>query len=132
MTHEYTLLVGGTIIPGAGPDAEAIAWAHGVILAIGSRSEVLAISRGDSTLFDLAGACVIPLDERAEARWPAPSRLEVGGPADLAVLKVDPRRREQELTAPGLETLALVRGGRVVTGALSGRGRGPTNAGPAP
>lgn len=37
VTHEYTLLVGGTIVPGDGaPDATAIAWAAGVILALGT------------------------------------------------------------------------------------------------
>ena len=106
MTHEYTLLVGGTVIPGGGqPDVSAIAWAHDTVLLVGSDDAVRAISRGDSHEFDLAGRFVVPLD--------VGGTLEVGGPADLTVLSSDPR------TAPSPPlTVAIVRAGRVVEGAL--------------
>jgi predicted amidohydrolase YtcJ len=82
VTHEYTLLLGATVLPGGGRAAcEAIAWAHGIVLALGSDAEVRAISRGDSRVLEYPGAFVVPLA--------AP--LEVGGPADLAVLARDPR-----------------------------------------
>ena len=103
MTHEYTLLVGATVIPGGGdPDRAALAWAMGTILALGSEAEVRAISRGDSVVLDAAGGFVVPLA----------GPLEVGSPADLAVLRSDPR-----LGAAG-EPLAVVRGGHVVAGRL--------------
>jgi predicted amidohydrolase YtcJ len=99
VTHLYTLLLGGTVIPGGGqPDVSAIAWAGDIVIALGSDEDVRAISRGDSYFVDLRGAVVVPLEE---------ATLEVGGPADLAVLSADPRK-----------TLAVVRGGRVVSGAL--------------
>jgi hypothetical protein len=112
---------GGTVIPGAdAPDAEAIAWAHGVILAVGSRTDVTAISRGDSALVELGGACVIPLADGAEPGWPTSARLEVGGPADMALLAADPRRHGGEAPGGRLEAIAIIRGGRVVSGALPG------------
>jgi predicted amidohydrolase YtcJ len=105
VTHEYTLLVGGTVIAGgSAPDAEAIAWAADTILALGSEAEVRAISRGDSHVLDLEGAFVVGLE--------AP--LEVGGPADLAVHDRDPRR------SPADPARAVVRGGRLVEGLLPG------------
>ncbi|MEO7333384.1 MAG: hypothetical protein ABIZ71_05530 [Gemmatimonadales bacterium] len=120
MTHEYTLLVGGVVIRGGDePDATAIAWAADTVLAIGSDAEVRAISRGDSHFSELLGATVIPLGGGGEPRWPTDATLEVGGPADLAVLRVDPRAAGGPGSGDGpLETLALIRGGRVVTGAL--------------
>ncbi|MHB8890606.1 MAG: hypothetical protein ACYC65_01010 [Candidatus Limnocylindrales bacterium] len=122
MTHRYTLLVGGTVIPGGGePDATAIAWADDTVLALGGDRDVRAISRGDSHLFPLGGAYVVPLAAGSDAIWPAGATLEVGGRADLAVLDRDPRRLPAG--GPGASsarTVALVRGGRVVAGALPG------------
>jgi predicted amidohydrolase YtcJ len=113
VTHEYTLLVGGTVIRGGtAADAQAIAWAHGVILAIGSNAEVRAISRGDSTVIDLGGACVVPLARDAT--------LDVGGSADLAILATDPRLSPESGPWPPSSATAVVRGGRVVSGALPG------------
>jgi predicted amidohydrolase YtcJ len=112
MTHEYTLLVGGVVLPGAdGPDATAIAWAGDTVLAIGSDAEVRAISRGDSHVVDLRGTAVIPVAGDAEASWPTVGRLEVGGPADLAILEDDPRRAR-------LRVRAVVRAGHVVQGSM--------------
>ena len=117
MTHEYTLLVGGTVIAGGGaPVATAIAWADDTVLAIGTDEEVRAISRGDSHLVDLQGAWVVPLA----------SVLEMGGRADLAVFPHDPgpwpapdpetQLAEAQLTG----ALSVIRAGRVVAGALPG------------
>lgn len=126
MTHEYTLLVGGVIIPGDDePDASAIAWAGGTVIAIGTDAAVRAISRGDSHVIDLRGASVVPLAPGSDAVRPPGARLEVGGPADLAVLDRDPRgtpfRAPSEASgaAPVL-ALAVFRGGRLVAGALPG------------
>jgi predicted amidohydrolase YtcJ len=103
VTHQYTLLVGGVVIPGDGqPDCSAIAWAQDMVIALGSDDAVMAISRGDSTLIDLAGAVVVPVSE---------GTLEAGGPADLELLDGDPR-------AGRAQTLAVVRDGHVVSGAL--------------
>jgi len=105
VTHEYTLLTGGHIVLGGGlPDATAIAWAADTILAIGSDEEVRAMSRGDSRFVDLGGAMVRPATDGA--------RLEVGGPADLAIEAPSPNER-------GDRALVIVRGGRVVAGSLS-------------
>lgn len=129
MTHLYTLLVGGTVIPGGDkPDASAIAWAADTVIAIGGDEEIRAISRGDSHLIDLRGAIVVPLaaaGKDADATWPADATLEVGGRADLAVLNSDPRRAHARAHArPATDStpraLALVRGGRIVKGALPG------------
>ncbi|MCI0583843.1 MAG: hypothetical protein L0227_13315 [Chloroflexi bacterium] len=82
MTHEYTLLLGGTVLPGGDlPPCEAVAWADATILAVGTREEVEAVSRGDSRRLSADGAFVVPLGPP----------LEVGGRADLAVLVIDPR-----------------------------------------
>ncbi|TAK02388.1 MAG: hypothetical protein EPO36_02255 [Chloroflexota bacterium] len=103
MTHEYRLLLGGTVLPGPGrPPCEAIAWADATILALGTTEEVEAISRGDSHRLAAAGGFVVPLGPP----------LEVGAPADLAVLARDPR-----LGDPG-SPRAVVRGGRIVAGRL--------------
>jgi predicted amidohydrolase YtcJ len=106
VTHEYTLLLGATVLPGGGaPPCEALAWAAGIILALGSEADVRAISRGDSHVMALGGRFVVPLD----------GPLEVGAPADLAVLATDPR------DAPGSgapRRIAVLRGGHVVEGTL--------------
>ena len=120
MTHRYTLLVGGTILPGGDePEATALAWAEDTVIAIGSDAAIAGISRGDSHLVDLGGAFVVPLDAALELRWPSAATLDVGGPADLAVLEDDPR----EVRARGavaLSAVAIVRAGRVVAGRLPG------------
>jgi predicted amidohydrolase YtcJ len=127
VTHEYTLLVGGTVIPGdGGPDVTAIAWAEDTILAVGTDQEVLAISRGDSHLVDLQGAWVVPLAPDADggrvvAAGPGGAVLEVGGRADLAVLSRDPRLGPVDgAEAQPAPALAVIRGGRVVDGGLPG------------
>ncbi len=106
MTHLYTVLVGGTVVPRGGqPDVSAVAWAEDIVLALGSDDDVSAISRGDSHFVELGGAFVAPLGD---------GLLEVGGRADLAVFAADPR------VESGRRPLAVVRGGRVVEGALPG------------
>ncbi len=113
VTHEYTVLTGGLILPGADlHETTAMAWAGDTILAIGEDAEVRAISRGDSHFVDLRGATVIPLAAGSEPVWPTDATLEVGGPADLAVLTHDPR------LAP-LQVQAVVRSGRLVDGVLT-------------
>lgn len=114
VTHLYTLLIGGLVIPGGDePDGTAVAWAADTVLAIGDDDEIRAISRGDSHLVDLKGAVVVPLGAAGDATWPVEVTLTIGSRADLAVLSGDPR------LAP-VRTLALVRGGSVVSGALPG------------
>jgi len=104
MTHEYTLLVGGTVIVGDGePDAEAIAWAEDTILALGSEVEVRGISRGDSHVVDIPGTFV---------RGAGAGRLGVGDAADLEVFDADPRG------AAGAAATVVIRAGRVVAGEL--------------
>ena len=111
MTHEYTLLVGGRVLPGgSAPEATAIAWAAGTVLMLGSDAEIHAISRGDSHLVELGGAFVVPGDSVGPA---GDGVLEIGGPADLDVFDGDPR-------GGGLEPVAVVRAGRVIEGSLPG------------
>ena len=120
VTHEYTLLVNGTILPGSdaargshaapGPHAapaQAIAWAHDTILALGTTDEVDAVSRGDSTRVDLHGTFVVPLGDEV---------LEPGAPANLRLLDRDPR-----LPGSAARTLAIVRAGHVTQGSLRAR-----------
>ncbi len=118
MTHEYTLLLGATVLPdGRTRACEAIAWASGTILALGTDAEVRAISRGDSQVLRFDGAYVLPIE----------GPLEVGGPADLLVLEADPRETDPRWAAPqgaGAARLnagtgrliAEIRGGHVVGG----------------
>jgi len=118
VTHQYTLLIGGTVISGRDePDVSAIAWAADTVIALGSDDDVRGASRGDSHVIDLKGASVVALGDGPDAQWPPDATLEVGGRADLAVLESDPRR----IDAPAgqwLSALALVRCGRVVAGRL--------------
>ena len=107
MTHRYTLLVGGAILPGPGePAVSAIAWAEGVVLVMGTDEQVRAVSRGDSHVIDLHGAFVVP----------ASGTIEIGDLADLDVRIDDPR------ATPGAShpTMARIRGGHVVSGSLNG------------
>ncbi len=119
MTHEYTLLLGGTVMTGrSGPDAAAIAWAADTVLALGTEMEVRSISRGDSHVVRIPGRFVVPLAPGAEVAWPTDAVLELGGPADLAVLDGDPRLAAglDGEGAIGVHVLALIRAGRVETG----------------
>lgn len=114
MTHEYTLLLGATILPGGdAPACDALAWAAGTILALGSEAEIRAISRGDSGVMVVRGRFVVPLA----------TPLEVGAPADMAVLATDPRARPGS-SAP--RRLMVIRGGHVVEDALPAPPRRPT------
>ena len=107
MTHRYTLLVGGTVLSSMdGRLATAIAWAEGVVLAVGTDEQVLAASRGDSHVIDVQGAFVVP----------ASGTIEIGDPADLDVLIDDPRAAP-DASSP---TMAQIRGGHVVSGSLHG------------
>jgi hypothetical protein len=122
VTHRYTILVGGNVIPGGGePDVSAIAWADDTVIALGADDEVTGISRGDSHVVDLAGSCVVPLGEGNDARWPVGASLAIGGRADLAVVARDPRDGSDP-RARRLEAIALIRGGRLVAGRLPGTG----------
>jgi predicted amidohydrolase YtcJ len=118
VTHRYTLLVGGTVISGHDePDVSAIAWAEDTVLALGNDADIRRVSSGDSHVFDLAGAFVLPLGDGHGVNWPAVGTLDVGGPANLAVMARDPR--EARADAGGeLSPIAVVRAGRVVAGAL--------------
>jgi hypothetical protein len=117
MTHRYSLLVGATILPGQGePPRTAIAWAEGIVLALGTDDQIRAISRGDSELFDLRGAFVVPLGADDMVAWPPLATLEIGGPADLVILSVDPRDGRGEPS----RVVGVIRGGHVVRGSLPG------------
>ena len=127
MTHLYSIARGGIVIRGTGqPDATALAWAGGTVLALGDEAGVSSISRGDSLVAELRGACVVPLAGGSDAPWPLRGTLEVGGPADFAVVERDPRTTAaQAATAgtpprPSIGTLAIVRAGRLVSGSFSG------------
>lgn len=115
MTHEYTLLLGGTVLAGEDPEpATAIAWAAGTVLALGSDDEIRSISRGDSMFVPLRGAFVVPLGPDAdEPPWPPQGTLEIGAPADMAILAGDPRA-----SGPPAPVLAVLRGGHAVRGRL--------------
>jgi predicted amidohydrolase YtcJ len=113
MTHEYTLLVGGTVLPGAGrPAVSAMAWALGTLLVVGTDAQVLGVSRGDSLRVELHGEFVVPIGPADAASWPPAGTLEIGDPADFAVLLDDPR------VAPAPRVAWIVRGGHVVRGTL--------------
>lgn len=117
MTHRYTLLVGGSVLSGAGrPSCSAIAWAEGTVLALGTDEDVRSVSGGDSELVDLQGAFVVPIGAEADPTWPPSATLELGGPADLAVLAEDPRTGTGVWQRP----TAIVRAGHVTRGRLPG------------
>jgi hypothetical protein len=105
VTHEYTLLLDATVLPGGPggdqPPCEAIAWAGDTILALGSTDEVTAISRGDSHVVRYPNGFVVPVA----------GTLEVGGPADLDVLGADPR--PSAAAGGGPPVRARVRAGRI-------------------
>jgi hypothetical protein len=106
MTHEYTILIGGVILPGgAEPACSAIAWTADTILALGTDEDVLSISRGGSAVIRLEGRVVVPLADGGV--------LEVGGPADLAVLSPGSALGDAAV-------VALVRSGRLAEGGLDG------------
>jgi len=118
VTHRYTLLVGGTILPGGGqPSCSAIAWAEGIVLALGTDAQVRSASRGDSDFLELHGAFVVPLGAEDDPRWPPAGSLEIGGLADLAILNRDPRSSSVQTAS----VVALVRGGHAVRGSLPSR-----------
>jgi hypothetical protein len=121
VTHLYTILLGGNVIPARDqPAVSAIAWAGDTVIGLGSDEELRGLSRGDSWFVDLEGASVVPLGGD-DATWPIDGTLEIGGRADLAVVAGDPRVRPEPSTPPPM--VALVRGGRVVAGRLPGSGR---------
>ena len=122
MTHRYTILTGGLVLPGADEaPVTAIAWAGDTVIALGDDEAMLSLSRGDSRFVDLEGASVIPLGE-GDPGWPVGAMLEVGGRADLAILASDPRPRYEVGERPSV--VAVIRGGRVVSGILPGAAGG--------
>lgn len=121
MTHEYTLLVGGTILTTLGqPPVGSMAWAAGTVIALGTEDQVRGISRGDSTVLNLHGSFVAPLDPNGAFDWPPRVDLEIGGPADIAILNEDPRTARARR-----RPMALIRGGHVVEGSLPASGGEP-------
>ena len=118
MTHRYTILTGGLVLPAADePAVSAIAWAGDTVIALGGDEAMRSLSRGDSWFVDLDGACVIALGE-GDPAWPAGATLDVGGRADLAILATDPRTADEAAARPSV--VAVIRGGRVVAGRLPG------------
>ena len=127
MTHEYTLLIRGTIISGRDePDVSAIAWAADTVIALGSDDDVRGTSRGDSHVIDLGGASVVGLGEGPDARWPTDATLEVGGRADLAVLESDPRLMDAPAQQPAVGARPRPRGTRRCRKAARGAPIGQT------
>jgi predicted amidohydrolase YtcJ len=117
VTHLYTILVRGTVLPGRdAPPVAAIAWAGDTVIGLGSEAEVRGLSRGDSDVVDLDGAFVLPLGPAGSPVWPPGATLEIGDRADLAIVAGDPRLGQPAgMTRP---TLALIRDGVVVGGGL--------------
>lgn len=156
VTHEYTILHGGTILSGAAgtPAATAIAYAHGIVLAVGDDASVRSTSRGDSTFVDLEGLVVVPLaaaergsesirrllrngedptaraaplaagDEDDPSGWLVP-----GSPADFAILSADPTTLPPD-RASEIAVVATVRGGRGTGGPFGAAGRDPSTVAP--
>lgn len=157
VTHEYTILHGGTILSGAADasPATAIAYAHGIILAVGDDASVRSVSRGDSTFVDLEGLVVVPLAavERGSdsiARLPravvdpaarrgailtvegdddAAGWLVPGSPADLAILSADPTALPRD-RAGEVAVVATVRAGRGTGGPFGAGHHDPSTAAP--
>lgn len=122
MTHLYTILLGGNVIPDRDePPVSAIAWAGDTVIGLGSDDEMRALSRGDSWFVELGGASVVPLGD-GDPAWPVEATLEIGGQADLAVLATDPRDLHSGAWDRPV-AIALVRGGRLVAGSLPGDDR---------
>jgi predicted amidohydrolase YtcJ len=120
MTHEYRILIGGTVIRGPGQaDATAIAWAGGTIIAIGSDTEVRAISRGDSFVASIARLFVAAVPRSTDPSLDLAGVLEVGGDANFAILTFDPRRPPSDHGTTA-SIVCVVRLGRVVRGRLPG------------
>jgi len=116
MTHEYTVLHGGTILTlhgawpsdaatraagddaapdAAGRRASAICYAHDRILAVGSDAEMLSLAGADSTVVDLRGRAVVPgfVEPHAHPYWE-------GFAAGMALL-AGPLRRAALQSLPG-------------------------------
>ncbi|TAK55074.1 MAG: amidohydrolase [Dehalococcoidia bacterium] len=55
-----TIITGGTVVPVAGPRAEAVAIAAGRVAAVGSRDDVLALRGPRTEIADLRGATLLP------------------------------------------------------------------------
>ncbi|HEY6014244.1 MAG TPA: hypothetical protein VIU37_09555 [Candidatus Limnocylindrales bacterium] len=118
MTHRYTILTGGLVLPSVQDAAvTAIAWAGDTVIALGSDEAMRGLSRGDSWFVDLEGATVVPLAD-GDPAWPVATTLEIGGRADLAILATDPRLPHPADLGPSF--IAVVRAGRVVAGRLPG------------
>ena len=64
MTHEYTILHGGTILSGAASmrPATAIAYAHGIVIAVGDDEEAIKVAPGDLVLFARYAGTELRLD----------------------------------------------------------------------
>lgn len=126
MTHLYTILTGGLVLPARDrPAVSAIAWAGDTLIGLGSDDEMRRLSRGDSTFVALDGASVVPLAlDSVDFARPGDATLEVGGRANLAILERDPR---EEGFVPGRANpvLAVIRDGVVVSGGLPGAVAGP-------
>lgn len=127
MTHEYTIATNGLIVGAHQPGATAVAWAEGIILAVGDEAAVRGISRGDSTFVDLAGRAVTlgretegvlsayrsaVADRSVRAMIASGGAIEVGAPADLLIWSHDPLRLLPG-EAASLELAGAVCGGRL-------------------
>lgn len=118
VTHEYWILVGGTVMRGSGqPDSTAIAWAGDTILALGSDDEVRAISRGDSHVASLSGAVVSPVTSGSDPRPTPDGALDVGGAASFAILTERPPSTPEGHVDAG-SVVAIVIRGRLTRGRL--------------
>ncbi len=140
MTHEYVIALGGIVLQSdVRPRPTAVAWAADHVLAVGSDGTVAAISRGDSTFIDLAGAAVTAAPDDPDAAQAclrqairdgdprsAPeilaerglldaARLEPGSIAALAFWSSDPATVEPA-AAETVRIVALVRDGAFVEG----------------
>jgi predicted amidohydrolase YtcJ len=125
VTHLYTILVRGTVLPSRdAPPVAAIAWAGDTVIGLGSEAELRDLSRGDSDFVDLGGAFVVPLGPRGDVVWPPAATVEIGDRADLAIVADDPRLDDP--AAKARSAIALIRDGVIVAGALprSTNGRG--------